>query len=118
MTNKEDFKKEVHQCRSCKQVFRASERKEVQVERYGLVITEKVCPHCGSHTYGLVEYPVDEFDLLYKSNVHRNQDKKLRNTLDKMVDEIFDEDNKGLKTTEKTKQYDERCIRKYNIVSA
>jgi hypothetical protein len=87
-----NYNKEVHRCSSCKKTFKASERKEKQVELYGLDKTEKVCPHCGSISYGLVNYPITEEELLYKNFIHRNCDKKLNEALDKLTDEIIAED--------------------------
>jgi hypothetical protein len=94
VTEKNNYNKEVHRCSSCKKTFKASERKEKHVELYGLERTEKVCPHCESRSYGLVDYPITEEDLLYKDLIHRNCDKKLTNMLDNFTDEIIEEDMK------------------------
>lgn len=92
MTDNEYNKKEVLQCRSCHSTFHQSDVKEVKTERCGLIINEKICPYCGSRTYGLIYYQVSEFDLLYKNFYHRNTDKKLRKALDKIVEDILEED--------------------------
>jgi hypothetical protein len=110
VTDNEDYKKEVLQCRSCNSIFKASERKLIYIERCGLMIEEKVCPACGSHTYGLVEYPVDEFDLIYKKGVHRNTDKKLRGVFDQIVDEILEEDKSKLIKELVTNQIDMKHV--------
>lgn len=97
MTNNKEYKKGVLQCRSCHNTFHQSDVKKVKTERLGLEIEEGTCPYCGSHTYGLVAYPVDEFDLLYKNGIHRNTNRKLREHLDDVIDEIFIEDDYELK---------------------
>lgn len=89
MAFNQDYNKEVFQCRSCKQNFHRSDVAVIQTERYGLEINEKACPHCGSRTYGLVDYPVDEIDLIYKSN----KPSELKKHLDEIVEQIFKEDN-------------------------
>jgi hypothetical protein len=60
-------------------------------------------------------YSVDEFDLLYKDGIHRNTDKKLREKLDQIVDEILEEDRLKLRAIEKAKRKNERYIKKYNL---
>lgn len=92
MTNKKEYKKGVLQCRSCHKTFHQSDVKKVKTERLGLEIEEGTCPYCGSHTYGLVAYPVDEFDLLFKNGIHKNTDKKLRHDLNVMTNQIIAED--------------------------
>jgi hypothetical protein len=61
-------KKGDSQCRSCKKVFNHSDLILKQTERFGITINEKVCPHCFKNTYGLIEYPVKEEELIYKGN--------------------------------------------------
>jgi hypothetical protein len=70
-------------------VFHQKDVKTIQVERCGLIINERVCPHCGCNTYGLVEYPVSEEKLIYKSNFPS----ELKLHMDLLVDQILKEDN-------------------------
>ena len=59
--------KGVSQCRSCKKVFKHKDLKVIQIKRYGVPIEEKVCPYCLGHTYGVIDYPIDEKELIYKN---------------------------------------------------
>ena len=86
----EEYKKGVCQCRSCKRTFHQSEVVRIQTEHNGL---ERTCPHCGSNTYGLVEYPVIEEKLIYKSNFPS----ELKLHMDQVTDEILRVDSKRLK---------------------
>jgi hypothetical protein len=60
--------KEMCQCRNknCNHVFHQSELKTVYRDHYGISTPERVCPKCGG-TYGLINYPVKEEHLIYKS---------------------------------------------------
>lgn len=74
-------KKGVLQCRSCNKVFNHKDLKVKQVERYGILLKENICPYCGSNTYGLIDYPVSEEELIYKSGkfyLHSGKDLKYR----------------------------------------
>lgn len=72
MTINDTVKKGDSQCRSCKRVFNHSDLKIVQVKHYGLEKEEKVCPYCGSYTYGMIDYPVSEEELIYGRRSYRN----------------------------------------------
>lgn len=67
MTNNVDYKKGVCQCRKCGSVFHQKDVKTIQVERYGLQREDKVSPCCES-TYGYLDYPVTEEELIYKNS--------------------------------------------------
>ena len=108
MINNKTNKKEVLQCRSCHNTFHQSDVKEVKTERCGLEINEKVCPFCGGHTYGLVDYPVNEFDLLYKNFYHRNTDKVLRRKLNVITNQIITEDTEKYKQKIKNRKFVEQ----------
>lgn len=70
MTEQLINKKEVLQCRdkSCRRTFNQSEL--VKTEQSGIK-RRGTCPHCGSSTYGLMDYPVDEEILIYGDS-HKN----------------------------------------------
>lgn len=88
-----NYKKEVLQCRSCKGTFHQSDVKTVQTERYGLKINEKVCPHCGSRTYGVIDYPVTEEELIYKDGkFFANHNRQLKTHMDRITDQIIEKD--------------------------
>jgi hypothetical protein len=110
VTENNNYNKEVHRCSSCKKTFKVSERKEKQVELYGLERTEKVCPHCLSRSYGLVDYPITEEELLYKNFIHRNCDKKLSEVLDKLTDEIIAEDMEKYYERLSNRKTNKECI--------
>lgn len=63
--NLTDYQKGVCQCRSCSSTFHQSEVVRIQTEHNGL---ERTCPHCGSNTYGVIDYPVSEYQLIFKNN--------------------------------------------------
>jgi hypothetical protein len=67
------FKKEVCQCRKCNKVFHQSEIRRVHK---GLGI-ELQCPDpsCGSTEFGLMNYPIDECDMIYKTKNYWNRTK-------------------------------------------
>ena len=90
--NNGGIKKGDLQCRSCKKTFNHEDLIVKKTERFGLILEEKVCPHCGSRTYGYIDYPVNEEDLLYKDFIHRNCDRKLTKILDEITNEIMEED--------------------------
>ena len=84
MTINDTTKRGDSQCRSCKEIFNHSDLKIVQVKHYGLDKEEKVCPYCGSHTYGMIDYPVSEEELIYvrsyRNSIHiKNNKRKLIN---------------------------------------
>ena len=86
-----EYKKGVCQCRSkkCGLVFYKSDidKKSIYNELLGKNIKYCVCPNCGSTNWGLLIYPVVEFDLLHKnfngiSNKEIKRIKKERNYYD------------------------------------
>ena len=90
MTTVEDYKKGVCQCRSCNRTFHQSEIVRIQTEHNGL---ERTCPHCGSNTYGVVDYPVSEEKLIYNSNFPS----ELKIHMDQVTEEILVRDRNLLK---------------------
>lgn len=86
MTSNDTSKRGDSQCRSCKEIFNHSDLKIVQVKHYGLDKEEKVCPYCGSHTYGMIDYPVSEEELIYKNGkFYLHSGKDLKSRLDKVI---------------------------------
>lgn len=75
-------------------MFFPNEIKRVKREHLGRQIEDCVCPECGSTTYGLVNYPVDEEINTYKSKSFHKKDKRFRyngrkyNVSDFMFDEL------------------------------
>lgn len=63
----EDYKRGMCQCRSCNKVFHESERIRNEKECFGLHSVSTECPYCNSGDYGLMDYPIDEEKLIYKS---------------------------------------------------
>lgn len=57
-TSRAGLRKGMCQCRNknCNAVFYQSEYKTIRVNRYGIMINEKVCPECEGHSYGLIDY--------------------------------------------------------------
>ena len=112
MTNKKEYYKEVCLCHNpeCRKTFHQSEIEHIKVERLGQQVTEAVCPHCESiiHKFGLVTYPVDEFDLLYKNGIHRNTNKKLRQKLNIITNQIIAEDTEKYKQNIRNKKFVEQ----------
>ena len=79
----EEYKKGVLQCRSsCKRTFHQSELTRIQTEQLGQQVIQSVCPYCGSSTYGLVDYPVSEYELIFKNNefyrLYKDQKRQMR----------------------------------------
>ena len=91
MTNKE--KKGVCECRSCKRVFSQSEIMRVYEEHLEQRIIDTVCPYCKSSTYGLIDYPVDEVELIFKNRKFYSLSNKRREYIDKYNEfsEVLDE---------------------------
>lgn len=67
VTINEDYKKGVCECRSCKNVFHQSEIEHTYIEQSGQLSYNRVCPYCGSTYFGLIDYPVSEYELIYKN---------------------------------------------------
>ena len=83
MTTITDYKEGVCQCRSCSSTFHQSEVVRIQTEHNGL---KRTCPNCGSNTYGLVDYPVSEEELIYKNGkFFDNNGKIMKKKLDQLV---------------------------------
>ena len=85
MTEWNEVRKGDLQCRatSCKRVFHHSDLKIVKTERFGEF---KTCPFCGGHTYGLIDYPIPEEELIYKTGkfyLHSGSD--IKNRINKLV---------------------------------
>jgi hypothetical protein len=90
----DEYKKGVCQCRKCGKVFVLDENNNpfnlkvvdhTYTERFGQKVVERICPHCGNHTYGTLDYPVDEIELLFNSKFYRNNGKTIRMYLDKVL---------------------------------
>lgn len=92
MKNNATEKRGDSQCRSCNNVFSHSDLIIKETERFGFLKEEKVCPHCGSNTYGLIDYPAKEEELIYNSKFNRNADLELGELLDKITEEIIERD--------------------------
>jgi hypothetical protein len=84
--------KEMCQCRNrkCNYVFNQSQAASVPVDHLGIIIYDKVCPKCGS-TYGLINYPVSEEHLIYKSKNFLKKDKNNRNIRQYNVNDFLNE---------------------------
>jgi hypothetical protein len=85
------------QCRSksCKKVFHHSDLKIIKTERFGFMIDEKVCPFCGSNTYGLIDYPISEEELIYKTGkFFSNHNRELKIHMDQVTERILEQDKK------------------------
>lgn len=76
------YYKEVLQCRGCDNVFHQSDVDRIPTEHLGQIIQEGACPSCGSNSYGLVDYPVDERELTYKDERFYG----LTNTMEDYID--------------------------------
>jgi uncharacterized Zn-finger protein len=63
----EQEKKGMCICKSCNRVFHQSEIKHIHKNLLGQQAIETVCPYC-DHTYGLINYPISEYELTYKNN--------------------------------------------------
>lgn len=68
VTINEDYKKGVCQCRSCNNVFHQSEIKHKYIEQLGQLSYNRTCPYCGNTHFGLIDYPVSEYELIYKNS--------------------------------------------------
>lgn len=83
-----DYQKGVCQCRTCNGTFHQSEVVRIQSKHNGL---EGRCPKCGSNTYGVVDYPVSEEELIYKNGkFFDNNGKIMKKKLDRLVMEEED----------------------------
>jgi Icc-related predicted phosphoesterase len=84
VTENHTVKKGDLQCRakSCKRVFHNSDLKIVKTERFG---EYKVCPYCGSNTYGLIDYPISVEEQIYKNGkFYLHSGKDIKNRIDKI----------------------------------
>lgn len=63
--NSDDIKKGACLCHKCNNVFQQKEH--TYIERLGQLAYESVCPFCGSTYFGLIDYPVSEYELIYKN---------------------------------------------------
>lgn len=78
-------KKEMCQCRKCGRVFNQNEVKHVHKKQLGQNITYGVCPECGSIEWGLINYPIQEEDLIYKTGkFYLYNGRHIRNNLHKL----------------------------------
>lgn len=94
----EEYKKGACQCRNknCRKVFHSSEIDHTYVEVSGRQVYTAACPYCGSTSFGLVNYPMDEEYLTYKderfygiSNKRKKYIEAYENGLDEVIDELF-----------------------------
>lgn len=70
----DEMKKGACQCRSCKNVFQENETEHKYIQRNGQLVYESVCPYCGGNTYGVIDYPVSEVELLFSSKFYRDSE--------------------------------------------
>ena len=70
--SRSEYEKGVCQCRSCNKMF-------FKTDIIHNVVRGRIecqCPHCNSNKFGLVNYPIDEFELIYKSKTFFNPVRK------------------------------------------
>jgi hypothetical protein len=112
----DEYKKGVLQCRSCKKVFLYKDLARIQTEHLGLEIEEATCPHCKSRTYGVIDYPVSEEELIYKNGrFHANYNRELKIHMDQVTEEILEKDRKRLAAISKAEKRNRHYIEKYRL---
>lgn len=89
--NSDDIKKGACLCHKCNNVFQQKEH--TYIERLGQLAYESVCPFCGSTYFGLIDYPVDEEELIYKNDKFYGLSNKMKRYIAAYEDmqEYFDE---------------------------
>lgn len=92
----EEFKKGACLCKKCLKVFHNSEIDHTYIEVSGRQVYTAICPYCGSTSFGLINYPIDEEKLIYKdekffglSNKRKKYIEAYENGLDEVIDELF-----------------------------
>ena len=111
-----EFKKEVLQCRYCNSTFHQSDVGKIQTERLGQQVEEIICPICGSHTYGVIDYPVTEEELLYKNGkFYPNYNRELKLHMDQVMEEILEKDRRKLIAIRKAEKINKRYLERYRL---
>lgn len=87
MTNiTEEIKKGACFCKSCKNVFQQNELEHKYTERFGQQVLDSICPYCGSNTYGAVDYPITEEELLFNSKFYRDNSTNIELYIEKKLE--------------------------------
>ena len=93
ISNENIYEKGVCQCRKCNNVFDQTKIKHIHREQLGQQSIDRICPYCGSTNFGLIDYPILEKHLIYKSKNFFKKDKNSKNIRHYNISDFINEED-------------------------
>ena len=93
ISNENIYEKGVCQCRKCNNVFDQTKIKHIHREQLGQQSIDRICPYCGSTNFGLMNYPILEKYLIYKSKNFFKKDKNSKNIRHYNISDFINEED-------------------------